>query len=179
MEIYGSFKVKIWCNKGVGYDLHYGLIFAKDRLIAAKLGKQWGMDDQGAMIGGLTFGIAGAILGSIADKRDRQKLEEKASKLVELTPEEILKMEKENFEIAYAEIEKVEMQKKAFLAPSGTLKIVGNVTPILVKLGYKPTAGLFRKEVVREVVFDIGRDQDFGECKNIVSAALQSKLATK
>ena len=179
MGIYGSFRVKIWCMKGAGYDLHYVFIFAKDRLIAAKLGKQWGMDDQGAMIGGLTAGIAGAILGSIADKRDREKLEEKASKLVELTPQEILKMEKGNFEIAYAETEKVEMEKRTFLSPSGTVKIVGNVTPILVKLGYKPTVGLFRKKVQREVVFDIGRNQDFEECKNIVSAALQSKLVTK
>lgn len=179
METYGCFRVKIYCMKGVTYDLHYALIFCKDRLVAAKLGKQWGIDDQGAMIGGLTAGIGGAILGSITDKRARQKREEKASKFVELMPEEILKMEKENFEIAYTEIERVEMKKKTFLSPSGTLMIVGNVTPILVKLGYKPTVGLFRKKVQREVVFDIGRDQDFEECKNIVSEALQIKLITK
>ena len=176
-EYYGGFRGKTLSFKGKPHNIYYVLIFAEDRLVVAKLGESRGLTADEYEYAGLTFGafiggITGAILGSNADERARQKKKEVASRMVGLSPEEILKLEEENFEIAYSEIEKVEMKR-------GTLWIEGKgVTPALVKLGWSPTVGLFRKKPSKEMWFDIAPDQDYKECKTIVSKALQSKLVT-
>jgi len=172
-DCYGSFRAKTLCLKKRTYNIHYVLIFAKDRLMAAEIGKSYGLDEdehEGEMFGAVMGGIIGGYLGSKSDERARRKKKEKASRLVELIPEEILRLEKENFEIVYSEIEKVEWKRRA-------LWIEGRgVTPALIKLGWSPTEGLFRKKPRREMWFDIAPDQDFEKCKTIVSMALQSKL---
>lgn len=160
-ENHGSFRVKLDLSSIVGipsHDIHYLLIFTEDRLIGAKLGRsrrQTYFDGR----------------PKEEDAASRQEKEDAARKLIELTPEEILKMDKENFEIAYFDIEKVEMIKI-----KNTLEIEGNITSMFVKLGLPPIVGVFRKKPRREFVFNIAPNQNFEKCKTIVLRVLQSKL---
>lgn len=183
IEDYGAFKVSTLCLErfGSGSHVHYVLMFTKDGLMAAKIGKGSVIDeDKNSFYG--SFGALGGFLASREMKRRRGKQDKKASELMELTAEEILNSDKQNFEIAYSDIDKIIMEKKrsAWRERTGMLKIEGKgVTPALVKLGWSATEGLFRKKPRIEMEFDIPPNQDFEECLKIVSTATKSKLVVK
>lgn len=156
--------------------IHYALIFAKDKIVAAKIGKSREFDE--AAVGAVYFGVIGAIFGARSKKRRRDRLEEELRKLKGLRLDEISKMEKENFVLPYENIERVEMKTKSS-GPIGILRIEGSIASILRKIGLTTKVGLIRKKPRRWIDFRISRNQDFEQCRSIISKALQNKLATK
>lgn len=129
-------------------SIHYSLIFANDRIIAARVGKGTGADDVKLFPAFTT--LFGAIRGIQRRGRIRASLKEEAIRLRDTQLDKILEMQRENFEVAYADLEKVVVNDDPFGSGTGMIKLVGNISTILQKLGLSATEGLFRQKPRRE-----------------------------
>ena len=152
---------------------YYTLIWADDKVVAAKIGRSSGFD--AAAIGAAYLGIAGALVGAASKKRHHEKLKEESARLRELPIEKIIEMNRENFQMAYTDIEKTEIDDNLTNYGIGKLKIEGRVTLILQKLGLPTTKGLFREKPRRTIEFSIAPMQDLDQCRTVVSNALKKR----
>ena len=89
----------------------YYLLFTSSRVIVAKGGSGF-MQSLGFF-----SGSPGLILGSAL--KDKKKSEE----LSKLSPGEVLASDKDNFEIPYSDVTKVEVKKPGFFSPAGSIII--------------------------------------------------------
>lgn len=122
----------------------YALVFYPERLIAAKLGGVLGTTI------GHSFGITGLAIYN-------RTMSKKAEKLKDITMDEILKADRDNFMIPYQDITKVEMKKGGMLSPTKfTFLTAGN----------KFTFNLLNKE-------------KFNDCVELIKSILPSKADTK
>ncbi len=169
-----SFRVRVPRENG-GF-INYLLIFAENGIIAAKIGKTSEYDDAG--VGGAYFGVIGAMFGAKSKQRHREKLEAESIKLKELTMEQILSLGRENFQIAYADIDTARIKEGSNYG-IGALKLEGNVTPVLTRLGLGTLTGLFHKKTRRDIDFHVEYGQDFERCRTMVSKALHDKFLAR
>jgi hypothetical protein len=153
--------------KWMGSNLQYALIFTKDRLLFAKIGGQFADMTGATTAAGVALGGAvGGAIGAMADQKSStskvQKQDEKGRIMTELDPQETLKKDKDNFEILYSTIMKVQIKKSS-------IGINGART------------GIFKMQLHDRIEsFDIAPNQDFEKCKNLViSSNLQNKVEMK
>jgi hypothetical protein len=165
-EIKGVFKV----NKinQFSSNIQYIVLFLQDRMIFVKSGS-YAMDGNllgkaiGGGIGGAVGGLASTGLGNVLDNKIQKNLDEKEkiaiNNVSNLSIEEILKLDKHNFEIMYVDISKIDMKKtNSGISFNGAR---------CGTLGIK-----WRKKEG----FDIAVGQDFDECEKFVSTILHDKM---
>lgn len=165
--------------------MQYVLIFTKDSFVAVNVGGRAAFDKPPSNEGkamGLLFGLAGWIQGSIWDgvkgkleggKYRKKLVNETITKFLGLSREELLNMSTFNFEMPYSEIDRIEF------GWGGKLKIDGNVTPLLTKMGALTTRGVFKTKPVEAFDFNFADGQDNEECKKTVSLGFQRKIVQK
>ncbi len=111
----------------------------------------------GAALGGVVGGIIGGAMDQKSQKSAAKKQEGKVDSLSEKSPEELLQMDKHNFELLYGDIIKIMMKDSTFTlngARAGVMVITGK-----------------KKEQ-----FDIAPNQNFQECYKAVSVLLPDKF---
>ena len=158
VEVKGSFRVnKI---KWTGLDIQYAILFLKDRMLFVKVGGQFADTGIGAVIGGVAGGGIGAGLGHVIEEKVRgssfKKREDKIKSFEKMSIDELLKMDKKNFDIPYKDISKIEIKKGVGI--SG------------------PRTGVLSIEGKKKEKFNIAINQKFEECEKIVKEALPDKL---
>jgi len=122
----------------------YALVFSSESFIAAKLG--------GVL--GTTLGYSFGITGLAIYNRSRNK---KAEKLKDISADEILKADSDNFMIPYQDIVKVEMKKGGMLSPT--------------KFTF------FTKE--KKYAFNLLDKKTFKECVDLIQSILQDRVIIK
>jgi hypothetical protein len=160
LEVKGSFRV----NKvrAIQSNIQYAILFLKDRMIFVKIGGQFADGGlAGAIAGGAVGGAVGAIIGSSIDQKIQKsaskRKEEKIKSLNEMSIEDLIQMDKNNFEMLYGEIIGIEVK-------NATFSLNGARTGVLTILSKK-------KEK-----FDIAPNQNFDECYNIINTILPEKM---
>ncbi len=92
-------------TRGLRGDLRCRLVFTNERLIVSVKGL---LAQVAAGSGGLFGAVGGAVGGAIAASEDSKN----RSEISQLSPEEILKSNKKNFDVLYSKILKVQLGKK-------------------------------------------------------------------
>jgi hypothetical protein len=185
LEVIGSFKVnKLRWTTG---NIQFAILFLKDRMLFDKVGGQFADLYMGAFLGFLvglvganvganvfganvfgTFisGVVGAGVGGgvgyiIEEKLRKQSFkerEEKIKSLTKLSINEIIKLDKNNFEIIYKDIFKIEIKKTSGVGSTGA------------------RVGTLSIEGKKKEKYDIIMNQKFEECEKIVKEVLSDKL---
>jgi len=158
-DIIGSFRVnKI---RWTGADIQYAILFLKDRMVFAKVGGQFADFNIGGTVGGVVGGAVGAGVGSLIEKKLRKspsdKRDEKIKSFSEMPADEIIKLDKNNFEIFYKDTSKIEI-KNPFKGVMG----LGNWSLSI--------------EGKRKEKFVIAPKQKVEECQKIVKKVLSDKF---
>ncbi len=160
LDIKGSFRV----NKvrAIQSNIQYAVLFLSDRMLFAKIGGQFADGGLGgAIAGGVVGGAIGGLLGSAIDqkmnKKSAEKNEKRVRNLAEMSADEVLHLDKNNFELLFGDITTIEMKKSA-------ISLNG------------PRTGVMSIEGLRKERLDIAPNQDFEECRRTVAMLLQSKL---
>ena len=170
----GSFRV----NKGLstGGTTQYSMLFLNDRILFAKIGGQSEYAGFGAVIGVIVFievfgkifsddllgwGVAGALGGLVGYSapnilsRLQPKKRETHKSPDEKSVDEILGSDKNNFQILYQDISRIEMKKASPSSPKvGSISIEGK----------------------RNETFGIATNQKYEECEKIVKNSLSDKV---
>jgi hypothetical protein len=163
LEVKGSFRVnKI---RMIQSNIQYAVLFLTDRLVFVKIGGQFADGGfVGTAVGGALGGALGGLVGSAVDlkiqKSATDKKNQKVKALNELSVEELLGRDKQNFEIYYGDIIKIEMKHSV-------ISLNGNRTGVFNILGKKLDK------------FDIAPGQDYQECERVVSSILPGKINPK
>jgi hypothetical protein len=163
LDIKGSFRV----NKvrTIQSNIQYAVLFLEDRMIFAKIGGQFADGGlagaiSGGVVGGALGGIIGATIEQKLQKSSAKKKDEKIRNLSEMSIDEVLQLDKNNFELYYGDIIKIEMKNSTFSfngARSGTISI----------------------ERKKKEKFDLAANQNYEDCEKLVSALLPGKLPHK
>lgn len=140
-------------RKGTGHSIRYSLFLLDDRMVFAKIG-QTGFFDLvfigygpalGTLAGDLLLAVTSAtfelLLRLFSSKTPSDKFiseQEKTSDYSKMSVEDILRWDKDNFELCYDDITLVKMERQGILSRTGVLKI----------------------ECGRNEIFEIERDQD-------------------
>jgi hypothetical protein len=150
---------KVTKVKWSGTNVDYSMLFFSDRVIFYKVGGQTSGDIAAVALGGAVGGALGGLIGSaISSKMGKGKeQEERIKKFNELTPEELVKSDKSNFEILYSDIQKVEI-KKSVMGVNG------------LRTGTVSISGAKNEKV------DICAGQNFDACVGIVRSFLAGKV---
>lgn len=98
-EIVGHYGAIL--TRGLRGDLHCRLVFTNERLIVSVKG----ILAQIARSGGVFGAVGGAVGGAIAASQDSKS----RSAISQLSPEDLLKPNKKNFEVPYSRIVKVQL----------------------------------------------------------------------
>ena len=151
VDIQGSFIVtKV---KWTGGNKQYSMLFLKDRLVFVKTGGQWS-DPQlvyaipGAAIGGAVGGLVGAAVASKVSKSNFKKVKEKEKTAKGLSVETILRGDKNNFQVLYKDIKKLEVKKSNVGvngARLGVFKVNGNGFDITIGQKYENCEKVVKK----------------------------------
>jgi hypothetical protein len=123
-DILGIFRVnkhKFWKS-----DIQYAVMLFKDRILFVKIGGQFADGGTGAIIGSILGGAAGGMLGGMIGGRIGQGIEGKTGgsrdmkrektmqAIQDLSIEELLQTDKNNFQIPYEEINYIKIKKILF-----------------------------------------------------------------
>ncbi len=152
VDVKGAFRVtKV---KMFGGNVHYAALFLQDRIVFAKVGGQLSDPLFGALAGMAIGGGIGAVVGQkIGQKKVTEKQEKRTDVAKKLSVAQILGADKNNFEVLYSDIEKVEIKKSS-------TGINGPRTGVLALDKHK---------------FDITFDQKYEDCEKIVKSVLGKK----
>ena len=149
-------KIRTWQP-----NIQYLSIFYDDRVVFAKIGGQLSEMGVGGITGTVLGGVVGGLVGDAIDKRLKKGSQEskgdKMREIFEKDHEEILAMDKNNFEILYYDMTKVDMKKSGYGLSgfrTGTISFEGK-----------------RKEK-----FDIAANQAYEVCEEIVKNYLADKM---
>lgn len=160
MDIKGSFRV----NKVrmIQSNIQYAILFLEESMVFVKIGGQFADGGlAGAIAGGAVGGALGGVIGASIEQKLRkstaQKKDDKIKSLSEMSVEELLRLDKNNFDLHYADIHRIEMKKS-------TLSLNGARSGVLIIDGKK-------KEK-----FDIAPNQNFNECENLITSLLADKV---
>jgi len=167
VEVLGTFRVNklnFW-----GANIQYMLLFLRDRLLFVKVGGQFadGLTSSGAAIGGAAGGLIGAAIGyKLGQKYDKSQREKKVfetatriNRFSEMSVDELIKLEKANFEISYNKITKIEIGKSIYSM-------------------YGPRTGTLLIQGEKKETFDIAPNQDLNFCVETVRNLLADKLVS-
>lgn len=130
-------------------NIHYALFFTSNRLAVAKIGGQL------KELGG--FGV----------------FAKKAEELRDVSIESLLKADKDNFEIPYSEITKVEIRKAGWKDKLAASRPVPGIITITGKEEHKFLIAQIRIEGSEY------RAQKFEECVDLLRSVLSSKVSVK
>jgi len=155
---FSAFKVNK--NRALQGNIQYLSIFYEDRVIFAKVGGQFSGGGVAGITGMVLGGVVGSLIGDEVDKRLQKRSEAKKGdvlgEIFEKDHEEILSMDKNNFEIRYYNITKVSMKKSGSIFGSGT--------------------GTITFEGKRKEKFEIASNQIYEVCEEIVKTHLDDKF---
>lgn len=182
-EMKGSIRV----NKIalVSNNIPYAIIFLNDRMLFKKtnspftqaqaytlfviviltvLGASLGghfYDWIGALVGAAIGGGVGRGIGIMIEKNYRKSEKQQdiqMEQLYRMSVDEILRMDKNNFEIPYDEIYAVKTEKNLF------------------NLDKRPRIGVLTIEGKKKYKFDIAPNQNFEECQKLITSLLPDKI---
>jgi|GEM_PF-3265040 hypothetical protein len=164
VEVLGTFrvnKINFWSA-----NVQYMVLFLRDRLVFVKVGGQFADQaiSSGAIVGGALGGIVGGIIGAkIGEKLDKTKGEKKVletaaniNRFSEMSVDELVRLDKANYELPYNNISKIEIQQSSMGANgprTGTLSIQG----------------------AKKEKFDIAPNQDYNFCAETIKTLLADK----
>src|SRR2546427_12104960 len=109
-------KVK-WSSSNV----QYAVLFLSDRILFMKTGGQFAGhagQSKGAFLGAIAGGVLGGAVGAVIASEAGRKIEEKLNKdsmdprdrkvasLSDISPDELLRLDKKNFQILYEQVER-------------------------------------------------------------------------
>jgi gas vesicle protein len=158
-ETFSAFKVnKVnWASSNV----QYYIMFHSDRLVFVKIGGQFADMGMGVVVGGVLGGAVGGLIGSAVDSRlNKRKIQKKGEIIQEIfdkNVDEILAMDKKNYQIMYDDIKKAEIKK--------------------TRMGFNGArSGVLTIDTGKQEKFDIVAGQDFAFCEQIVQEHLGDKL---
>ncbi len=160
VDLKGSFRV----NKlrWAASNTQYSVLFLKDRMVFVKLGGQFADVGIGGVIGGVTFGGIGAGLGHELEEKLRgssfKKRDEKIKSFSKYSVEELLQIDKKNFEVLYRDVSRIEIKKTLIGGLGG------------------PRIGIFSIEGKKKEKFDIAPNQEFEGCQKTVKNILANKM---
>ncbi len=167
VEVLGTFrvnKVNFWSA-----NVQYMVLFLNDRLLFVKVGGQFadGAVSTGTVVGAVAGGAVGAVIGSIiGGKLDKSKREKKIletasniNRFSEMSADELVSIDKANYEIPYKNISKIEIQKSAVGANG-------------------PRTGTLSIQCAKKEKFDIAPNQDYKFCAETVKTLLADKIAS-
>lgn len=138
-------------------ESYFALFFTKNSIVGVKTGGALSDPSTLRQIGGGTGGMIGATVGAWLGEGKLKGIKDKIEKLGDMSNEDLLKLDKNNFELNYNEIDSVEMSKSNSIIRG-------------------PRAGYMKIKGKKILDLDITPEQDFGKCKNIVAEFLPKKL---
>lgn len=133
-------------------NIHYALFFTSNRLAVAKIGGQ---------------------LKELASIVDLGMFAKKAEELRDVSIESLLKAHKDNFEIPYSEITKVEIRKAGWKDKLAASRPVPGIITIVGKEEHKFLIAQLAIEGSKY------RTQKFEECVDLLRSVLSSKVSAK
>ncbi len=137
VDVRGAFRVnKVnWSSS----NLQYAVLFLKDRLIFAKIGGQFADSGIGMIVGITAFGAVGTAFGQRIDEKLGAKAKKNETKIKKMSVDDILKLDKVNFQIFYKDIKSVAIKKSRLGINGqrvGVFTVNGNKFDIAVKQKY-------------------------------------------
>ena len=152
-------------------NVQYAVLFLQDRMLFVKTGGQFGNMEKGQWIGAIAGGILGGAVGGVLASEAGRRLESKLRKdktdprdkklatISQTDIDNILKLDKKNFEVLYQNINMVTL-KKSIIGVSGA------------------RIGVFTldAEQRKKESFDIAVNQDFKGCVELVKSFLPDKV---
>ncbi len=142
-------------------SIRYSLLFIKGRILFLRLLGPSDTEGTIAVTGAVVGGAVGAAIGNVLEKTLRESLIElevdKPESLNEVSVDELIKMDKENFEIYYEDISKIEMKEPT------------------TKLEKSFSSGMLFIEEKKTYKFNIAPNQRFEECVEIVRSIIAEK----
>ena len=142
-------------------NIQYLALFYPEKIVFSKIGGQFADGGLGVITGGVLGGMLGALVGDAVEKRLQKRSDskrgEKMRSIYEMTEEEIVSMDKENFEIYYSDITQVSINK----SKKGLKRTWSGVLSIEGKINEK---------------FDITPDQSLDVCEEILRTHLSDKF---
>lgn len=133
-------------------NIHYALLFTSNRLVAAKIGGQ---------------------LKELASILDLGMFAKKAEELKDVSIESLLRADKDNFEIPYSEMTKVEIRKAGWKDKLAASRPVPGIIAIMGKEEHKFLIAQIKIEVSKYT------PQRFEECVDLLRSVLSSRLSVK
>lgn len=133
-------------------NIHYALFFTSNRLAVAKIGGQ---------------------LKELASIVDLGMFAKKAEELRDVSIESLLKADKDNFEIPYSEITKVEVREAGWKDKFAASRPVPGIITIMGKEEHKFLIAQLAIEGSKY------RTQKFEECVDLLRSVLSSKVSVK
>jgi len=156
VDVIGTFRVnKVRMIKA---NIQYSILFLKERMLFIKVGGQFA--DVGVAGTFTSAAIGGAIGGLVGEKLKKphdKKRDEKIRTLLEMSPDELIGMDKDNYAIPYNIINEIGI-KKSSMGVNG------------------PRTGVITIKTIKKEKFDIAPGQEYEECNNIVTSVLSDKL---
>lgn len=133
-------------------NIHYALFFTSNRLAVAKIGGQ---------------------LKELASIVDLGMFAKKAEELRDVSIESLLRADKDNFEIPYSEISKVEIRKAGWKDKLAASRLVPGIITIMGKEEHK--------FLIAQVTIEGSkyRTQKFEECVDLLRSVLSSTVSVK
>jgi hypothetical protein len=160
-EIKGMFRVNK--NNALTLNIQYAVCFMQDKLLLVKIGGEFadgGKAVAGAAIGGVIGGVIGAVIDQKNTIADAQK-ELILQRLRGFSSEELLKLDKHNFQINYDTVSHISIRESTY-----------NL------LYMKPRSGLITSELSnqRSLKFDISARDKLDDCRDIINQIFPDKL---
>lgn len=160
LEVKGTFrvnKVNMWSS-----NIQYAVLFFEDRMIFVKIGGQFADGGLGGAIAGGLGGALGGLIGSLIDQKLQRspslKKEGKVKSFEAMTIDDLLRLDKKNFEVYYGDIMRIEMKKSA-------MSLNG------------PRTGTLSIQRKKKEKFDIAPSQKYDDCLNVIQSLLPGKLS--
>jgi len=160
IEVKGFFRVNKlneWTS-----NVQYAALFLDDRILFVKVGGQFVDSGLGASaVGGALVGPVGWGIGAAIDQGHRRasskRRDEKVKRLAELSREDLLQLDKANFELLYEQVKSIKM-KKTILSLSGA------------------RVGIFNIEADKKYRFNIALNQSYEDCLTVVQTVLPDRI---
>jgi hypothetical protein len=161
-EIQAMFRVNK--NNVFTSNIQYAIGFMHDRLLFVKIGGEFA--DGGKAIAGMAIGgVVGGVIGATMDKRDAQKNHKDPIllRLREISRDELLELDKHNFEIGYDKIAQIKLTKSSFNIVYSKSR---NGVLIIETIDQKPHK------------FDLSVRDGYEDCRNTILQFLPNKLVS-
>jgi hypothetical protein len=160
LDIQGFFRVnKI---RMVQSNIQYVVLFLKDRMLFVKVGSQFADGGlAGAIAGSALGGAIGGLIGSSIDQKLQKsagkKQDEKIKSFNDMSIEDLIQMDKNNFELLYGEIINIDIKRSSF-------SLNGART------------GLLTIESKKKENFEIAPNQNYEDCHKTLQLILPEKI---